>query len=58
MSNKELQAKAASLESRVDHLESEITYVNRLLVDFGFTDGVQSLKASLEEMLTPDGFIY
>lgn len=52
MINKKLNSKVASLESQVDHLESELIYINNLLVDFGFPDGVQSLKSSLEEVLS------
>lgn len=51
MDNKVKNARIASLESQVDHLESELAYVNRLLVEFGFPEGVQSLKMSLEEIL-------
>lgn len=52
MANKKLRAKVASLESQVDHLESELTYVHKLLIDFGFPDGIESLKGSLEEVLS------
>lgn len=51
MNNKKLRSKVASLESQVDHLEAELIYINNLLVEFGFPDGVQSLKSSLEEVL-------
>lgn len=51
MDNKELKAKVAALESQVDHLESELSYINTLLVEFGFDHGVVSLKKSLEEVL-------
>lgn len=51
MNNNKLRSKVASLETQVDHLESELVYINQLLVDFGFPDGVQSLKSSLEEVL-------
>lgn len=54
MDNKNNNAKIASLESQVDHLEAELSYVNHLLVRFGFTEGVQSLKMSLEEILAVD----
>lgn len=54
MDNKKENAKIAALESQVDHLESELAYVNTLLVRFGFTEGVTSLKMSLEEILTAD----
>lgn len=52
MDNKTLNSKVATLESQVDHLEAELTYVNKLLVDFGFPEGIHSLKSSLEEVLS------
>lgn len=52
MDNKSKNAQIAALESQVDHLESELSYVHELLVRFGFPEGVQSLKMSLEEILT------
>lgn len=51
MINKNLNAKVAALESQVDHLESELGYIHHLLVEFGFPEGIQSLKMSLEEIL-------
>ncbi len=51
MSNKNLTAKIANLESQVDHLETELGYINQLLIDFGFSEGIESLKGSLEEVL-------
>ncbi len=55
MNNK--NARIALLESQVDYLESELAYVNRLLVEFGFPEGVQSLKMSLEEILAVESSI-
>lgn len=52
MSNNKLRSKVAALETQVDHLEAELVYINQLLVDFGFPDGVCSLKNSLEEVLS------
>ncbi len=54
MDNKNVNAKIAALESQNDHLESELAYVNTLLVRFGFPEGVESLKMSLEEILEHD----
>lgn len=51
MNNNQLNSKVAALESQVDHLESELTYIHTLLVEFGFPEGVSSLKSSLEELL-------
>lgn len=44
----------AILESRVDHLETEISYLNRLLMECGFEKGIETLKWSAEEMLRED----
>jgi hypothetical protein len=43
--------KIAALESLVDHLKTEITYLNQILVDCGFSEGLTTLKASVEEFL-------
>ena len=51
MDNKELMSKIAHLESQVDHLESELTYLNHILIDCGFSEGITTLKATVEEML-------
>ena len=52
MSEKEfgdMQGKIAHLESKLDQLESELVYVNHLLLEVGFPDGVQGLKEALED---------
>lgn len=41
----------AALESRVDMLETELSYVNQILVDCGFPEGLSTLKMTVEEML-------
>jgi hypothetical protein len=41
----------ASLESRVDHLETELSYLNKILIECGFPEGVATLKESVMEML-------
>lgn len=52
MDNKELNGKIAVLETQVDLLESELSYLNRLLVNCGFPDGIQTLKRTVEELLS------
>ncbi len=47
----ELQAKVSVLESHVDHLETELTYINDLLLRCGFPHGIQTLKITIEQML-------
>lgn len=49
--NQELRRRVAFLESRLDQLESEFAYVNKLLLDCGFPEGVESLKATIEDLL-------
>ena len=51
VSKKALSGRVACLESQVDHLESELTYLNGLLVEVGFSDGIQTLKETAEELL-------
>ena len=44
----------ANLESQVDHMQSEIAYVHRLLLLIGFPDGVQGLKETIEDLLSSE----
>lgn len=41
----------ASLESRVDYLETELSQLDELLREVGFTDGILTLKYTAEEIL-------
>lgn len=41
----------AVLESRVDHLETELSYLNKILMQCGFPEGIVTLKESVMEML-------
>lgn len=50
--NQELKGKIAVLESKVDMLESELTYLNELLIKCGFPQGIYTLKATVEEILS------
>ena len=50
--NQELYSKIAILESKVDMLESELTYLNDLLIKCGFPQGINTLKATVEEILS------
>lgn len=43
--------KIAILESLVDYLKTELSYLNQILVDCGFTEGIVTLKYAAEEML-------
>ncbi len=53
MDNKiELNKKIANLESKVDFLEAELSYLNKILIDCGFPQGLHSLKNTVEEILS------
>ena len=49
---KELRGKVASLESKVDLLEAELIYLNEILTRSGFPEGIQTLKSTVEELLS------
>ena len=51
LNNEELRTRVATLESQVDLLEAELTYLNGLLVEVGFPEGIETLKATAEELL-------
>ncbi len=42
----------ASLESKIDHLETELSYLNTLLINCGFPEGIATLKETAEELLS------
>ena len=42
----------AILQSLVDHLKTEISHLNKMLVDCGFCDGIATLKRAAEELLS------
>jgi len=42
----------AILESRIDHLETELSYLDNLLVRCGFPEGIATLKLTAEELLS------
>jgi hypothetical protein len=52
--NKEYRAKVAVLESKVDMLESELSYLDKILVRCGFPQGILTLKETVEEILIED----
>lgn len=49
-----LRTAVAVLESKVDMLEAELGYLNEMLVRCGFPEGIQTLKATVEELLAED----
>ena len=48
----ELNSKIAGLESHVDVLESELSYIDQLLLKCGFPEGIKTLKRTVEELLS------
>lgn len=54
MENKNLNARVAYLESKVDMLETELSYLNSILIKCGFPEGISTLKTTVEEMLEED----
>ncbi len=48
----ELNSKIAGLESQVDLLESELSYIDQLLLKCGFPEGIKTLKKTVEELLS------
>jgi hypothetical protein len=52
--NKQLQGKIASLESKVDMLEAELFYLDEMLVRCGFPQGIKTLKETVQEVLAED----
>ena len=54
MNAQEMKAKLAGLESRYDVLETELEYLNRLLMRCGFSDGLHSFKTTVEALLRED----
>ena len=49
--NNLMQNKIAQLESKVDQLEAELSYLNDVLVRCGFPEGIETLKATALELL-------
>jgi hypothetical protein len=47
----DLNKKVAALETLVDHLKTELFYLNKILVECGFSEGIATLKMSVEELL-------
>ncbi len=49
--DEKLKAQIAGLESQMDLLETEISQLNDLLCKSGFSNGVTTLKNTIEEFL-------
>lgn len=51
MTKTQLRAKAALLESVNDQLSTEVTYLDYLMRCVGFANGVETFKATAEEIM-------
>lgn len=51
----ELKKLTAYLESKIDILETELSYLDDMLRRCGFPDGIQSLKLAVSEVLKSKG---
>ncbi len=49
--DQKLLKKIAKLESLCDQLQSEMNYLDRLLVEVGFEEGLKTLKAAALELI-------
>ena len=47
----ELNTRIAGLESHIDLLETELTYIDQMLFKCGFPEGIKTLKRTVEELL-------
>jgi hypothetical protein len=52
----QLRARLASVESKNDLLETELMYLNEMLVRCGFSEGIKTLKETVEELLSEESF--
>ena len=50
--NNSNQNSIAQLESKVDFLEAELAYLDRILIQTGFSEGIKTLKETVEEVLS------
>ncbi len=53
---KRLQAVLAQMELRIDLLETELTYLDKMLINAGFEEGISTLKIAMEEIADEDSF--
>jgi len=47
--------KMAQMESQIDMLETELFYLNDLLIECGFPEGIKTLKETALELLAENG---
>ena len=51
MDQEQLLKKIAKLESLCDQLQSEMNYLDQLLVEVGFEEGLRTLKSAALELI-------
>ena len=49
--SKELKKELARLESQVDVLDAQLSHLDAILKSVGFTNGIDTLKKTVEELL-------
>ena len=54
MSIEQMQKKISELESINDQLQAEIRYLDRLLREVGFEEGLKTLKFAAKELIEQD----
>ena len=54
--NPDMQKKMAELESINDQLSAEIKYLDQLLKQVGFDEGLKTLKSAAQELLDEESF--
>jgi hypothetical protein len=52
MDKKHMMSKIAFLESKLDMLETEFDYINKILTKCGFPEGIKTLKEAAYEILS------
>lgn len=53
--HQDLEKKLAELESINDQLSAEIKYLDQLLKQVGFEDGLKTLKSAAQELIDEEG---
>jgi hypothetical protein len=51
MANKKKASLISQLETKIDFLETELSYINNLLLECGFSHGTETLKETAKELL-------
>ncbi|MCH9611673.1 MAG: hypothetical protein S4CHLAM102_01430 [Chlamydiia bacterium] len=46
-----LESKIAALETQVDHMASELSHLDAMLIECGFPGGISTLKETVEELV-------